>query len=1620
MWGSLLILPILAALSIFLLFNLNDNRLRRSLQFAIITSLALHLLVLVFASVINIFQNPYKPNERQVAQRPNRTIEISDQRASFVWEETNARETPEPKIETRRQEKPTTNVQPQPIPVEETQPQVNPQLVRRETTAQSVPRQNRELSKLRRQKRNLQPQSSQKVTGEKISENKTPPAASKSEQKAESAKQANSVAKQSAPQAEPSAEPTKSSAAPTAETKPEIAKATSSPRRTRSTETPTTSTPRPTPSTARVKRPTPRLPMASKKAPVTEKVATATSSQPTKNEPAKSASELTRRPVESRTIRPALTNRPKTSLSPRPQVAKTAQRKTQPQSLPSISSPTSVTITPRRSTTESAVVTSPVQLEKPARAPESKTASRQLNSKTLSVSRSSEGVAGVGRSKNLDRFTGGMNSPASRASDSARRERTQSNPADQRMLTSSQKSLARRSVGATRIPTSAFRSETTSAAKIAGAKTAGERTLESSAATIDAASSNNRDEVSAEKGSATVDMGATKIVTDRQTRRRSGGGQPEVSRLNPESTRRSKDRSSQQPSLVASTKADVSSPRNQSTAPPSANALEAASTSTFAARAGGESATTVERWSAQNAGELADQGQSNLAQQLSDSRQRARRSSDESSWNDDEDDEDEENKRGNQRTRIAQAPITRSDPGFGIADSDATAMAPAKTKGDGPSESVATKVSRQATASIPGSGIGRTASNILLQAATSLPIIEASPSRRSGTGNSKSTDASESTGVATNPKPRGARSTKSSVSPTIAGTATVESPTVSSRTGTSEAELDSVSVSIDKSNLAAMEQIQGSELDIDAIEGPAGLGDRPDNFIGVMTRPASRESEQLLPDMKNRFRSNRFGGMPAINPDAVIAKDAFRNRSPSSFAKASEPTTEAAIHLGLEFLARYQSPDGSWSLTGFDRDEPQHLTQLDSDTAATGLALLAFQGAGYNHREFKYARQINHAIQWLTENQAEDGGLYVPSDKKSDSACRLYSHGIAALALTEAYGMTQDPRLAEPAQKALDYIADSQDPRKGGWRYFDEPGKKSSDTSVSGWMMMAMQSGRLAGLEVDEKAFTSVDDWLEVAADPDNNSLYRYNPYARDSKGVSRMQGRKPTPSMTSVGLLMRIYSGWDKEDPRLLAGADYILEQQLPSDSTPQVRDTYYWYYATQVLKHIDGPRWEIWNQKLRPLLTRSQEKSGDFAGSWHPYRPVPDRWGSFGGRIYVTTMNLLSLEVRHRMLPLYQSEKQRKELQRKLEEKNKTEAPMIEGEIISTNIKPDADRASLMAKVVAPSAPTTPKLDDDLDRTNDPNSTLTRIAKTNVGENPNVEMEVPEISAPKIDLSQPAQPKPESTKPNLEKAGNFDSTAENTPDANSSRSKRTRSGITRAPKPAKIVPTVPLVEDRKPKESASLNAPNDSKSLTLKKPNSVDSKLEIKTLNKPNLAIDAPSMPDDIDSNLKRSTSEKLANAESDKSGSPTRPRSEKSMADAKPTIKPAETKPTPEKAKSTPKKPDVQFASVSGSVTLDGKILENAKVEFVPLDKNEKTQSVRTNKLGQFNIASAGTKRQPGLRVGKYKVSITTFFESPDENIIDLLETVPAKYNSATTLRATIVADKQNTLKIELQSK
>jgi hypothetical protein len=56
-----------------------------------------------------------------------------------------------------------------------------------------------------------------------------------------------------------------------------------------------------------------------------------------------------------------------------------------------------------------------------------------------------------------------------------------------------------------------------------------------------------------------------------------------------------------------------------------------------------------------------------------------------------------------------------------------------------------------------------------------------------------------------------------------------------------------------------------------------------------------------------------------------------------------------------------------------------------------------------------------------------------------------------------------------------------------------------------------------------------------------------------------------------------------------------------------------------------------------MRKLLIDTQEKEGCAAGSWNPDKPGKDAWGGPGGRVMITSLSALTLEVYYRYLPLY-----------------------------------------------------------------------------------------------------------------------------------------------------------------------------------------------------------------------------------------------------------------------------------------------------------------------------------------------------------------------------------------------
>jgi hypothetical protein len=367
--------------------------------------------------------------------------------------------------------------------------------------------------------------------------------------------------------------------------------------------------------------------------------------------------------------------------------------------------------------------------------------------------------------------------------------------------------------------------------------------------------------------------------------------------------------------------------------------------------------------------------------------------------------------------------------------------------------------------------------------------------------------------------------------------------------------------------------------------------------------------------------------LPARAPDILYAEDniglqaLLRLRNVDLEAKrelvklfgGSEETLDT-VNRGLVWIAKQQYDDGHWSLNKLrpvDGKPSTNPGSVNSDAAATAFALLPLLGNGNTHLQGTYKDHVKKGLDWLVKQQQGNGELSRPVPANS----RMYSHGVATIALCEAYAMSGDTKLKEPAQRAVNFIVSAQHKTLGGWRY--NPGD-SPDTSVVGWQVMALKSAQMANLQVSPASLQGCRTWLEhVAGTGGNLGQFGYT------------NNTTVKPEMTAEALLCLQYLDMPRDDPHISAGSAY-LAKTLPRKNT---HSSYYWYYGTQVMYHLQGEPWKRWNDAIKPLLIATQEKTGHQAGTW----PPGDNWERSGGRLLATSLRILMLEVYFRHLPLY-----------------------------------------------------------------------------------------------------------------------------------------------------------------------------------------------------------------------------------------------------------------------------------------------------------------------------------------------------------------------------------------------
>ena len=378
----------------------------------------------------------------------------------------------------------------------------------------------------------------------------------------------------------------------------------------------------------------------------------------------------------------------------------------------------------------------------------------------------------------------------------------------------------------------------------------------------------------------------------------------------------------------------------------------------------------------------------------------------------------------------------------------------------------------------------------------------------------------------------------------------------------------------------------------------------------------------LLASMGNSHVAAQEPDLPKVEPKkddpkkGIDRSGATRKRLLKDFGGSEEG--EEAVMLGLAWLTQMQKPDGGWVYDG-SRSE---------DTApATGMAVLAFLGAGQSHKTGRYKQTVQAGLDWLVKNQEPANSAKSGHFK---GATDMYGQGIAALALCEAYGMTQDAEIKESAQLAINFIQRAQ-AKNGSWGY---RAGMAGDTSIVGWQVQALHAGQLAGLEVDEKIIKKAVQFLDRAGAGQSKATYGYG----DSGGAA------PATSLTAIGLLCRYYiDGWRPENVGFAEGAKGLL-RRLPRPENKGSLDLYYYYYATQVVRFFGGDEWKDWNEGVKHAdgtrkggmpawLIAIQNRTPTERGSWDP---LGDTWISQDcGRLGTTCMCLLTLEVYYRYTP-------------------------------------------------------------------------------------------------------------------------------------------------------------------------------------------------------------------------------------------------------------------------------------------------------------------------------------------------------------------------------------------------
>ena len=344
-----------------------------------------------------------------------------------------------------------------------------------------------------------------------------------------------------------------------------------------------------------------------------------------------------------------------------------------------------------------------------------------------------------------------------------------------------------------------------------------------------------------------------------------------------------------------------------------------------------------------------------------------------------------------------------------------------------------------------------------------------------------------------------------------------------------------------------------------------------------------------------------------------------------------DPTTEATVLKVLWWLKDQQNTDGSWGKA--------------NSVANTSLAVLTYLAHGeYPGSESPYRKDFGPVVQLAID--------YLISHLRTDAQpCRFdptdsneYSFLLGAYALSEAYGMTQNPNCKDAALQCLYRIVENQS-STGGWDYKLNKNSTRDDLSYAGWAIQALKAGKMAGLHPEglDQAISKAINCLKKRS-YSKSSGFTYTPTSGNNGGATGLAG---------VGTLAMQLLGRGGEQE--VQNALDVMRDWTPSFDPdklsvkkPGNSPQYYCYYATQckyqagmkagAMKN-DEVTWQQWNLAMKKLYTTSiidlPERVLDWTGKEHKQGYFENK-DAHSTRPYMDTcLAALQLMVYYRYLP-------------------------------------------------------------------------------------------------------------------------------------------------------------------------------------------------------------------------------------------------------------------------------------------------------------------------------------------------------------------------------------------------